>query len=173
LSRNKYIDNNIIYLSEYIESDYRFLYDTWYEDETVLGYNWKMPYSFDDYCSNFVNSKSSYWEAVIIRCEDNIIIGRIGLSADIPDLTIAIFKEYRNQQYGKMAFSLGIKYCFETLEMEKIYAGCFEGNGPSRKMIEQCGFIRNPDGDTVEPHIFTGKNRLQIDYVLENPRYSK
>jgi len=68
-----------------------------------------------------------------------------------------------------MAFLLGVRYCFEVLKLEKIYAGCYEDNISSRKMIEHCGFKRNPDGDDTDPHIFTGKHRLQLDFVIENP----
>jgi len=101
-----------------------------------------------------------------MRLEDNAVIGRIGLSAGLPDLTITIFREYRNQQYGTMAFLLGVRYCIEILKLDKIYAGCFEDNIASRKMIEQCGFKRNPEGDDIEKHIFTDEDRLQLDFMI-------
>jgi len=40
-------------------------------------------------------------------------------------------------------------------------------------MIEQCGFKRNPEGDDIEDHIFTGEDRLQLDFMIENPYRSK
>ena len=170
MNRKKYIENNVICLAERLESDNEILCESWNEKETVWGYNWKLPYSFDEYCENFKNdNNSNNWGAVIMRLEDNEIIGRIGISAGLPDLTVTIFKPYRNQRYGTMAFSLGVRYCFETLKLAKIYAGCYEDNISSRKMIEHCGFRRNPDGDVIDPHIFTGEDRLQLDFVIENP----
>ena len=176
MDRKKYIENDVICLAECFESDNKILYESWNENDTVWGYNWKMPYSFDEYRNIFKNDNNSdkwRWGAVIIRLKDNEIIGRIGISAGLPDLTITIFKPYRNQRYGIMAFSLGVRFCFEVLKLEKIYAGCYEDNISSRKMIEQCGFKRNPEGDDIEPHIFTGEDRLQLDFVIENPCCSK
>ena len=166
MSREKYIENSVICLAECIKSDYTLLYESWNEEDTVRGYNYKLPYTFDEYCEKCETNNN--WNAIIIRLEDNKIIGRIGLSAGLPDLTITIFKPYRNQKYGAMAFSLGIKYCFEILKLDKIYAGCYEDNISSRRMIERCGFKPNPDGNIIEPHIFTGDNRLQLDFVIEN-----
>ena len=167
MARKKYIENNVICIAEYIESDYKILYDSWNEDDIVLGYNYKLPYSFDEYCKNCKDNEN--WGAVIMRLEDNKIIGRIGISAGLPDLTITIFKPYRNQKYGTMAFLLGVKYCFEVLKLGKVYAGCYEDNIHSRKMIENCGFKHNLDGNQIEPHIFSGKDRMQLDFVIENP----
>ena len=86
----------------------------------------------------------------------------------MPDLSITIFKPYISQKYGTMAFSLGVKYCFEVLNLEKLYAGCFEDNIAAKKMIKHCGFKPNPDGNEIEPHLFTGEDRLQLDFVMEN-----
>jgi len=36
-------------------------------------------------------------------------------------------------------------------------------------MIEQCGFRRNPEGDDIEDYILTSEDRLQLDFVIENP----
>ena len=176
MDRKKYIGNDVLCLAECIEADNKILYESWNEHETIWGYNWKIPYSFDEYHTNFKNDNSSgswSWGAVIMRLVDNTVIGRIGLSAGLPDLTITIFKAYRNQQYGTMAFSLGVRYCFEVLKLDKIYAGCFEDNIASRKMIEQCGFKRNPEGDDIEDNIFTGENRLQLDFMIENPKQQR
>jgi len=172
MDRKKYIGNDTLCLAESIEADNEILYESWNEHETIWGYNWQIPYSFDEYSAKFKNDSNSdiwSWGAVIMRLEDNAVIGRIGLSAGLPDLTITIFKTHRNQQYGTMAFLLGVRYCFEVLRLDKIHAGCFEDNTASRKMIERCGFKRNPEGDETENHIFTGEDRLQLDFVIENP----
>ena len=38
------------------------------------------------------------------------------------------------------AVELMIKYGFETLKLERIFAGVFEGNEGSRRVLEKCGF---------------------------------
>jgi len=93
MARKKYIENNVICIAEYIESDYKILYDSWNEDDIVLGYNYKLPYSFGEYCKNCKENEN--WGAVIMRLEDNKIIGRIGLSAGLPDLLNRIFFQVR------------------------------------------------------------------------------
>jgi len=165
VDRKIFIKNDKIGLAEYMESDYKLLFDSWQDDDTILGYNYRMPYSFDEYCDYVKDSTT--WDAVIIRLEDNVVIGRIGMSPGLPDLTITILKPYRNQKFGTTAFLLGVKYCFEVLNLDKIYAGCYEDNVLSKRMIEQCGFVPHPAGNDVEQHIFSGEDRLQLDFILD------
>ena len=170
MDRKKYIEGDILCLAEILERDYKPLYESWHDEDTIRGYNYRLPYTFDEYCERC--RVSDTWEAAIIRREDNAIIGRIGISPGLPDLTITIFKPYRSRKYGTMAFLLAVQYCFEMLGLNRIYAGSYEDNIASRRMIERCGFKPNPDGNDVDPHIFTGEDRLQLDFVIENPRRS-
>jgi len=161
------MENDVICLAECIKPDYKTIYKSWKDRNTILGYNIELHFSFDEYCDKLKNDSNwNNWQAVIMRLEDNAVMGRIGLSGELPDLSITIFPAYVNQGYGSMAFSLGVKYCFEVLKLESVYAGCYEDNISSRKMIEKCGFKRNPDGDVIESHVFTGENRLQLDFVI-------
>ena len=82
------------------------------------------------------------------------------------DMSINIFKPYRNQGFGTMAFTLGAKYCFDILGLEKIYAGCYPDNIRSLKMLEKCGFIPRPEGNIQEKHYITGEPVTQFDFVL-------
>ncbi len=61
---------------------------------------------------------------------------------------------------------LAAKYCFESYGFECIYAGCYETNTVSRKMLKSCGFVPHPDGDCHESHYLTGEPITQYDYVL-------
>lgn len=135
MTRKKYIKNDVLYLAEIIESDYKILYDSWNEQDTILGYNYKLPYTFEEYCEK--GMETSNWGAIIVRLEDNQVIGRIGISKGLPDLSITIFKPYRNKSYTTQAFLLGVKYCFEVLKLDKIYAGSYEDNIVSLKIIER------------------------------------
>jgi RimJ/RimL family protein N-acetyltransferase len=38
------------------------------------------------------------------------------------------------------AVKLAVKYAFETLNLNRVYAGVFEGNEASKKVLEKCGF---------------------------------
>jgi len=77
-----------------------------------------------------------------------------------------IFKPYRHMRYGTAAFKLGVKYSFEVLNLNTIYAGCYPDNKSSRKMIENCGFIPNPAGDIDEKHYITDEDIIQHDFVI-------
>ena len=50
MSREKYIENSVICLAECIEADYALIYESWNEEDTIWGYNYKLPYTFDEYC---------------------------------------------------------------------------------------------------------------------------
>ncbi|MCL2884924.1 MAG: GNAT family N-acetyltransferase [Oscillospiraceae bacterium] len=166
MDRKIYIQNDILCLAACEESDYQILYASWLEQETVLGYNWRIPYSFEEYR---LTRQDAPWAAVIMRRTDNAVIGRIGLSVgSLPDLTIAVFAPCRRQGYGTIAFSLGVQYCFEILKLDRIYAGCYEDNTTSLAMLKKCGFQPHPEGNVINPHIITGEDRVQLDFVREN-----
>ena len=165
MKRNIFIQNDRISLVECIGADYLLMYDSWHDPDVILGYNYRLPYTYDEYAARCASSET--WSAAIIRNADGAVIGRIGLSAGLPDLTITIFKSYRGQGYGTAAFALGAKYCIETLKLGTIYAGCYGDNTASRKMIEKCGFRPHPGGDIAEPHILTGQPRVQRDFVIK------
>ena len=46
----------------------------------------------------------------------------------------------RGKGYGKEMLRLAVKYAFETLPVIRIYAGVFEYNIPSMKVLEKAGF---------------------------------
>ena len=67
-----------------------------------------------------------------------------------------------------MTFSLGVKYRFETLKLDKIFAGCYADNIASMKMLERCGFQPHPEGNQNEKQYLTGENIIQYDFVIYN-----
>ncbi|MCL2664532.1 MAG: GNAT family N-acetyltransferase [Defluviitaleaceae bacterium] len=198
-------------LAEISRRDLRMIYDSWLEDETVLSYNYRLPYTFKEFCANHMAAQKKpcgvsffdTWSAVILLFEDKKqrgvklenkkqrrvkrekenpqgffckkakIVGRIGISPGMPDLTITVFAPYRNKKIGTAAFALGVRYCFETLGMDAVYAGCYEDNTASRKMIERCGFTPNPEGNVKEKHIITGEDRLQLDYCIRAQKFQR
>jgi ribosomal-protein-alanine N-acetyltransferase len=169
MERKIYISNNIIALSEYIESEDDINnYSCWVEQETKKGYNHKVTETFEEFCNDAIKSR---FIATIIRCKDNTPVGSIFLSPEntLPDLAIMIFRQYRKHGYGTMAFSLGTKYCFESLKLDRIYAGCYEDNLASRKMLEKCGFEPHTEGNIKEKHYLTGEEITQFDYIKRNP----
>jgi RimJ/RimL family protein N-acetyltransferase len=168
VERKIYIENDLISLSEYIDSeDDLNCYICWLDTETQNGYNYKMKSSFEDYAKE---ENKARFIATIIRKSDNASIGSIFVSPEyaLPDLAIMIFKPYRNQGYGTMAFSLGVEYCFDVLKLDKIFAGCYSGNNASLAMLKKCGFVEHPEGNSYEKHFLTGEDIVQMDFVKYN-----
>ena len=165
-----YIADDLISLSEYIEEidDYD-CYTCWQDEETQNGYNFKCIKTFDEWSKE--TTIKSQFIATIVRLNDNACIGSIFLSSENtpPDLAIMIYKPYRKQGFGTRAFSLGVKHCFETLILDKIYAGCYPHNKGSIKMLEKCGFLPHPEGNVKEKHYITGEDIIQLGYIIHNP----
>lgn len=166
MERKRYLSDEVISLSEDIESeDDLDCYKCWQDEETQSGYNHKLTRSFEEWSEN--TSIKSRFIATIKRRTDNASIGSIFLSPEDtpPDLAILIYKSYRGNGYGTRAFALGIKYCFEVLSLEYIYAGCYPHNVPSMKMLQKCGFQPHPEGNQNEKHYLTDEDIIQLDFV--------
>lgn len=170
--RKVFIKNDIISLAEYMPSDDVDGYNDWLDEETQRGYNHKFTKTFDEYSKEGL---AFPFEASIVLNKNNSLIGSIGVSEmndlQLPDLAIRIFKPYRNQGFGTMAFAMGAKYCFDFLGLEKIYAGCYPDNIKSMKMIEKCGFVPHPAGNIEETHYITGELVTQFDFVLTKENF--
>ncbi len=168
MQRNVYITDGYLGLTEYIPSiDDIDCYNCWQDEETQNGYNYNLTESFDEFKSGSIKSR---FIATIVRCSDNACIGSIFVSPEntLPDLAIMIYKCYRNQGYGTIAFRLGVKYCFNNLLLDKIYAGCYENNEASKKMLTACGFKSHVEGNQNEKHYLTGEDIIQYDFVIYN-----
>ncbi|MBO4568248.1 MAG: GNAT family N-acetyltransferase [Bacteroidales bacterium] len=55
---------------------------------------------------------------------------------------ILIDKKHRGKDYAKNAISLLLKYCFNTLLLNQIYALVLETNANSIKLFESLGFVK-------------------------------
>ena len=169
MERKTYISDNLLSLSEYIDSeDDLDNYNCWQDDETKNGYNHNATETFEEWSR--MQQTVPRFIATIVRLSDNVSIGSIFLSPENtpPDLAILIYKPFRKQGYGTRAFSLGIKYCFDVLHLGKIYAGCYPHNIGSMKMLEKCGFQPYPEGNRNEKHYLTGEDITQLDFVKLN-----
>ena len=71
----------------------------------------------------------------------NIKIGPIDVNNKSAELSYFIgAKSYWGQGYATEAINLCVDYCFETLGLHKIQAGCFEKNLGSQKALLKSGF---------------------------------
>ena len=165
MTRIIFTANETLSLAQYIdELDDPENYANWLDSETQSGYNYCMTDTYEEY-----HSKAAAFRfiAVILRNADHKIIGVISLSPnqEEPDLAIRLYRPFRGQGYGTNAFALALKYCFEAFSLPLIYAGCYEHNQVSLKMLKRCGFIPYPEGNCYETHFKTGFPVTQLSFV--------
>lgn len=166
MNRKIYIANQELSLAEYCQDlDDQPHYECWQDPATQDGYNYKMCDTLEEFCNRPIRSRLL---AVVIRNEDNEPLGIVSLSpaGSPPDLAIMLYKIHRGKGYGTKAFALASKYCLGAFALDNIYAGCYENNAISRKMLRACGYVPHPDGDSHETHYLTGEPIVQYDYVL-------
>lgn len=165
MERKIYILNDELALAEYCNDfDAEANYNCWQDHDTQKGYNFKMEMTLEAFKNRPIRSR---FQAVIIRKNDNVVIGIVTMSPEnaLPDLAIMIYKPYRKQGYGTKAFALALEYCFNAFNLDRIYAGCYETNAASLKMLTACGFVSHPEGNVVEEHFESGATITQLDFV--------
>lgn len=164
--RIRYRENDSLYLSSYQPEDERLLYEVWQDKVTKEGFNFESQESFDEFCRSPIR-----FLFTVVRQDDEAILGFVFLSPEgsPPDLAIIMRPEYRGQGYGSRAYQLALDYCFDQLNLHKVYAGCYEDNQVSQTMLSRLGFVRHPRGDGLDMHYRTGEGRWQRDYVKYRP----
>ncbi|WP_089789836.1 GNAT family N-acetyltransferase [Natronobacterium haloterrestre] len=56
-------------------------------------------------------------------------------------LSYWLFDEYRGRGYATEAVSLLVEHAFEELGLHRVEAEVFDGNDPSRRLLERVGFV--------------------------------
>jgi Acetyltransferases, including N-acetylases of ribosomal proteins len=165
MERKIYISNGIISLTEYLPCDDKYSYNDWLDIETQKGYNFRFNESYENFRRQEVKQR---FLASIIHNKNNLLIGEIGISPinTIPDLAIRIYKPFRMQGYGTIAFMLGTQYAIENLNIGEIHAGCYQDNIGSLKMLQKCGYIPYPEGNQKEKHFISNEDIMQLDYIF-------
>ena len=164
-NRKIYIADEVISLSEYIEStDDLDCYNCWCEKKTQEDYNSKFTDTFEEFSSQPINQR---FLATIVNNVDDIPIGSIWVSPEgvEPDISLIIYKPYRGMGFESRALALGLKYWFEVLKMKFITAGCYPHDVVSMKILADCGFVRDQKNDSNEKHYLTGEDIIQYVYV--------
>jgi RimJ/RimL family protein N-acetyltransferase len=168
VNRIIYIQNDLISLVQYLSCDSDSLYLNWLDTETQDGFNFKFAETFDVFfCRGELKQR---FFAMVKRNSDGILIGSVGISPPntVPDLAISVFRPFRKQGYGTAAFALATKYAISELHIDKLHAGAYSSNIGSLKMLERCGYVAYPEGNTRERHYLTGEDIVQLDFVFQN-----
>lgn len=96
-------------------------------------------------CAAGLDAETKY-AFLICRAEDGAVMGDTVLNLDQRDhrgeLGYILGKEHRGQGYAIEAAREMVRFGFENLALNKIYAGVWTTNAPSIKLLETLGFTR-------------------------------
>ena len=163
------IEDEILCLIPYTHDDDLELYKCYKDKHSILGFNYKLNGSFDQFQKMINIDLYPFW-ATILHKSTQKKIGCVRLSpfASSPDLSIWIYKRYRRHGYGRCAYCLALRYCFFELGFTEILANCYEDYEAGRRFLETLHFTRNPSHDLNERSVVTGKLVKQLGYQMTN-----
>jgi len=168
MERAVFIEDEVLALVQYTHDDDLDWHNCWLDIDTQKGYNVKSDYKPFDPAAVQEIERFPFWATIYSKAGGNFV-GVVRLSPppyDDCDLAIWIYKPYRGMGFGTRAFGLGVRYCFKVMGLQRIGAGCFEGNIASERMLMKVGFVRDAAGDIAEVDAFTGEMIVQRAFVL-------
>lgn len=118
-----------------------------FELRKYMSYGW-MPVYYEDQERWYERIVNERWKRItlgIIEKSSGKVIGTIGVRdinwrSGYGEIGYWISKEYWGRGYATEALSLMLEYCFEYLNLRKVFAKVFEPNIPSRRVLEKNGF---------------------------------
>ena len=136
----------------------------WQDKATQRGYNF-IPPGLEAWSSSQEIEHFPFWVVAVDR-SNGVKLGTLRLSPDeLPDLAIWIYPEHRGKRWGSRAYRLACDYLFQN-GYKVICAGCFPYNTYSMHILEKTGFMRWPEGDTVETSVFDGTEIMMLGFRL-------
>lgn len=100
-----------------------------------------------DWLINKASGKNILRCAIVPADNNDVAVGTAMLT-DIDEknataeIHIKLDLEVRHEGYGTQAINLLVKYAFEQLRLNCLYAKILEANIPSQKLFEKCGFSK-------------------------------
>ena len=85
---------------------------------------------------------------VVLRRTDNAIVGGLTLAnvrrgvAQAGSVGYWMGEPFARQGYMTAAVKAILPFCFSTLRLHRVEAACIPTNGPSVRLLEKCGFVR-------------------------------
>jgi len=118
-----------------------------FELRKFLKIRWQPIYYEDEekWYEDLIKNKEKNIELCIVENSSKELIGLIGLYkidfySRYAELGYWIWKDYWNKGYATEAVKLMLKYAFEYLNLNKVWARVFETNKASQRVLEKKGF---------------------------------
>lgn len=146
-------------LRPWCEDDAQSLYK--YASDPDIGYpaGWPAHTSVEN-SREIIKNVLAVPQTFAVCTKDNVAIGSVGLKmgeatdlTDRPDeceLGYWIGKEFWGRGYIPEAARAIIDYAFETLEMNAVWCGYYDGNEKSKRVQEKLGFVYHHTANDVE-----------------------
>jgi ribosomal-protein-alanine N-acetyltransferase len=119
---------------------------------------------------NVKEDRRKYFFAVILR-ESEQLIGEAGFtieakeaSGGIANMGYFLLKPYWGKGYATEVAQMMIEYCFTTLKLHKVTAGCDVENTASEGVMKKCGMKR--EGYRAQQYYLDGDWRDRLEYGI-------
>ena len=163
------IDNDIVsqrlVLKTLDETKVGSAYLSWMNNDEVIKYleiKHNQPKSITDLV-NFVNEINSDDKTLLLGIYlhiGNIKLGPINSHHNRADIGFIIGdKKYWGQGYSTEAIGALVKFAFNKIGLQKLTAGCYEGNIGSSKALLKAGFTHEA---TLNSHVILGDKRVNV-----------
>ena len=145
------LETERLILRSWMETDVEMVYNCCKEPE--LGENCGFPVhkSKEDAMYVLRNILMAPLSYAIVERKSNQVIGSISIklqnesnvaiSENEGEIGYWIGKDYWNKGYASEACSRIVQYALDDLEMDCLWAGYFEGNNQSKRVLEKVGFV--------------------------------
>ena len=104
---------------------------------------------------------------------ENELIGEIGLRLETEhnkaEIGYWIAEPYRGKGIATEAVAAVLKFGFEEIKLNKIFATCFDGNDVSGKVLEKNRMIL--EGNLKQEYFFKGEYRDSLHYRMTKDEY--
>lgn len=166
------IDSERLVLRSLTESSITSSYLSWMNDVAVLKYlevRYSPPTSIDElvgYVNKINSDDKNIFLGVFLKKNNahigNIKLGPINYHHKRADIGFVIGdKKYWGQGFASESIQTLASYAFETLGLEKLTAGCYDGNIGSAKSLLSAGFVHEA---TLRSHVVF--NDIRVDVLL-------
>ena len=118
-----------------------------FEVRRLMSYGW-MPAYWEDEERWYEGIVKERWKKIFLGIMENLskkVVGMISVRdinwrSGYGEIGYWLCKEYWGKGYATEALSLMLKYCFEYLNLRKVFAKVFEPNKASIRVLEKNGF---------------------------------
>lgn len=144
----KVLQSQRLILRRFRKTDAKEIFEGYVNQESFLYYANKEKRTLEDEIDSLKDIDEKYknneYYNWLITLKDNIIIGAINLRVnnynESLEFNYAIDDRYKGNGYMTEALNLVKDYCFNELDVNRLYGGCEVNNVASKRVMEKCLF---------------------------------